>query len=329
MDLRADFFFFLAILVFIFAAWVATGGPNRPISFAGPFITPISTYGEEQNAYGGSIWDWTPDSDGSWFHWTPITVRTSEDSAQQELWKTQDTLTDLQKELQDARLFGTPSVYRGKVSLSASRSVLGQTDESLEYVTISVSGKENVNISGWRLVSTRTRASATIPNGVTLYKTGRVNQTSPIILSPGERAIVSTGRSPVGVSFKENSCIGYLEDPQDYTPRLSGSCPTPLSDFERFYDGANKDYQQCRDTVSRLPRCETPSSRSGMSSSCYDFVRDHLTYNSCTTFHANDRNFWGNNWRVYLGKSDDLWPERNDTLKLLDANGHTVAIFSY
>lgn len=331
MDLKADLFFFLGILVFIFVIWVATGGPNRPISFAGPFITPISTYGDEQEAYGGSIWDWTPGAaDNTWFSWNPINVRSGEDNVQRTLWDTQDSLSDLQEQLQDERLFGTPSVYRGKVTISASRTTLAQTDEDEEYLTLSVSGKEPITISGWRIVSVRSRTHATIPNGVTLYKKGRVNHTVPITLSPGERAIVATGRSPIGVSFKENICIGYLEDRQDYRPQLSGTCPTPLSDFERFYDGASRDYQECREAVRTLPRCETPSSSDvDVSDKCYDFMRDYFTYNSCTTYHANDRNFWGRTWRVYLGKSDDLWRESNDTLKLLDANGHTVDIYSY
>lgn len=38
-------------LVFIFVAWVVTGGPNHPIAHEGPFITPVTRSGEEQQGY--------------------------------------------------------------------------------------------------------------------------------------------------------------------------------------------------------------------------------------------------------------------------------------
>lgn len=331
MDLKQDAFFFLAIFLFIFVAWVATGGPNKPISFAGPFITPVSTYNDQQEAYGdGNFWDGAVRDADSWF-WHPGKSSSTGGDTQQGLWDAQDDLNSLQKDLQQSRLFGTPSVYQNKVTLSAGTAALSQTDEDSEYVTIALSGsaRESVTISGWKIVSTRTRSSATIPNGTVLLKSGSLNNTGPITLEPGDRAYVVTGRSPAGISFKENICIGYLEDRQDYTPRLTTSCPAPLSDFDRFYDGAARDYQECRDSVRALPRCETPSSSNGVSSTCYQFMRKYLTYNGCVMYHANDRNFWGSTWRVYLGKSDDLWPLRNDTLKLLDANGYTVDIYSY
>lgn len=331
MDLQQDAYFFLAIFLFIFVAWVATGGPQKPISFAGPFITPVTTYNDEQQAYGGhNFWDVAVNDADSWF-WHPGKSTGANTDTQKGLWDVQDNLTDLQKDLQASRLFGTPSVYEGKVTLSAGTAALAETDEDQEYVTISLSGsaKESVAISGWKIVSTRSRATATIPNGTVLYKSGSVNNTEPITLAPGERAVVVTGRSPAGVSFKENACTGYLEERQDYYPRLSTSCPAPSADFDRFYDGAARDYQTCKTAVRSLPRCETPSSSNGVSSTCFQFMRKYLTYNGCITYHANDRNFWGRTWRVYLGKSDALWPAKNDTLKLLDGNGYTVDIYSY
>lgn len=325
-------FFFFAMMLFLFVAWVATGGPNRPISFAGPFITPITNVDQEQQGYG-SWWDVVPGDESNWWQWDGGGSSNSSGNTQSSLWKAQDDLEDIQKDLQAARLFGTPSVYRGKVSIARSTGPLAATDSDEEYVTISLSSsaKENVTISGWRLVSVRTGDAGTIPYGVTLFKSGSVNNTAPITLQPGERAIIVTGRSPVGVSFRENSCAGYLDDAQDFVPKLSGSCPAPLNDFDRFYNGSASDYQKCRAAVQTLPSCETPSKRvSGTSDACFSFMRTHYTYNACTTYHANDRNFWGRTWRIYLGQSrSDLWPTKNDTIKLLDAGGNTVDAFSY
>ncbi len=48
-------FFIVIILIIFFALWVVGGGPSKPISFSGPFITPISDVGETQSGYGPQI----------------------------------------------------------------------------------------------------------------------------------------------------------------------------------------------------------------------------------------------------------------------------------
>lgn len=52
--MKADAFFVIACLIFIFIAWIATGGPSRPISHSGPFITPVTAPGEESQGYRGT-----------------------------------------------------------------------------------------------------------------------------------------------------------------------------------------------------------------------------------------------------------------------------------
>jgi len=323
--MRSDILFFLGVFVFLFVAWVATGGPEKPISFAGPFITPITDAGEEQRGYG-SFWEGGA-ADDNWWDWS---WDSDPNSAQKEIWKAQDELSDLQRDLQDARLFGNPSVYKDVVSISGSGPSLASADEDEEYVTISVSSRAEgaINMDGWRLVSVRTKESAALPKAAAVFRSGSVNQTAPLTLSPGERAIVVTGRSPVGVSFRENACSGYLADRQDFKPSLAASCPAPMDDFERFYNGGARDYQSCKDRVAQVERCST-SGRSGTSGSCGEFMREHFTYNGCMTYHAADRNFWSKTWRVYLGEREDLWPERNETIKLLDSQGNTVDLISY
>lgn len=326
--MRADILFFVGIFAFLFVAWVSTGGPQRPISFSGPFITPITNVNQEQRGYG-NFWD-VGRGETNW--WTGDFSGSGTSNTQSELWKAQEDLEDLQRDLQESRLFGTPSPYRGTVSLAKSVGPLKSVDGDEEYVTINVSGSADapVSITGWKLVSVRTNAYGYIPQGVSLFRSGSVNTPQPISLAPGERAIVVTGRSPIGVSFKENMCSGYLESRQDFHPSLASSCPSPRNDFDRFYDGAASDYQKCRDAIHAIPRCETADLPRGTSNSCWAFAREFFTYNGCLTYHANDRGFWGKTWRVYLGhRNDDLWPTANDTLKLLDAEGKTVDIFTY
>ena len=49
--MKADALFVLTCIIFIFVAWVVTGGPTRAISTAGPFITPITVPGERAQGY--------------------------------------------------------------------------------------------------------------------------------------------------------------------------------------------------------------------------------------------------------------------------------------
>jgi len=319
--MRSDILFFLGVFAFLFVAWVATGGPQKPISFAGPFITPVTTIGDEQRGYG-SFWN-TAENPSNWWDWS------GGDSESRNVWRAQEEIADLQRELQDARLFGPPSPFKDVVSLSGNASVLASEDEDEEYLTITVSGSADgaINMDGWRLVSVRSRESADLPDAAAVFRSGSVNQTAPLTLNPGDRAVVVTGRSPVGVSFRENACTGYLADRQDFTPQLSRSCPSPMDDFERFYDGSASNYQYCKEKVQELGRCSTDYG--SVSGTCYQFMREHYTYNGCMTYHAADRNFWKTTWRVYLGEREDLWPARNETIKLLDAAGNTVDMISY
>jgi len=326
--MKADALFFLAIFLFIFVAWVSTGGPKRPISFAGPFITPVTNTGQEQEGYGS--WRDAFEGENNWWNgaWSGFADNNPRETS---ISQAQSDLADAQRELQEARLFGPASVYKDVVTLSANTSTLAADDPDEEYLTISVSGRAEsaISMSGWRLVSVRSKESATLPSAVPVFKSGSVNQTVPLTLNPGERAIVVSGRSPVGASFRENACAGYLAVRQDFVPALSRSCPARMDDFERFYNGAASDYQSCKAAVQNGSQCERPR-QGGASSACDEFMRAHYSYNGCVTYHASDRNFFGSTWRLYLGESrDDLWPSRNETIKLLDAADNTVDIVTY
>lgn len=49
--MKADALFVIACLFMIYVAWIVTGGPTRPISKTGPYITPITRSGEESQGY--------------------------------------------------------------------------------------------------------------------------------------------------------------------------------------------------------------------------------------------------------------------------------------
>ncbi len=139
--------------------------------------------------------------------------------------------------------------------------------------------------------------------------------------------IVSTGRSPVGVSFRENMCTGYFEERQDFRPPLLESCPTPYQEYTRFYDDED---DECEQYVRSIPYCSTDTDvPSNVSGSCEDFVEEYISYDGCIEAHEGDENFHGRTWRVFLGKSDELWANSKETILLLDASGKVIDAFSY
>ena len=114
----------------------------KPISFAGPFITPITNVGQTQSGYGPALGG-TISAEGS------SVVSVPEMGARLQEFRT---------------LLHTPA----KVILTHSVSGTGSSDPSQEYLGLEVSDQttQGINISWLEVVSTVTGASATIPQGV-------------------------------------------------------------------------------------------------------------------------------------------------------------------
>jgi hypothetical protein len=317
--MRSDLFLFFGILIFIFVVWVATGGPSRPISFAGPYITPIT-------APGGTGTGYSLKSGGG----TSNTA--SPQHVQQSVNQIEQNVINLQKSLAEAAHFGTPSVYKGLVTIRHSVGSLLTNDPQKEYVTIAASGRATtgIDITGWRIQSEAVGHSLRIPEGVSLPHSAIVNQTEPIVLSAGQSAIITTGDSPVGMSFRENLCTGYFDQFQNFTPSLPHLCPLPQSDFTRFYLGNQHSYDACLAYVKTVQRCIIPlDTPSNLSTDCNRFIDTNLNYNGCVAQHTADPNFFGNTWRIYLGQDDQFFTKTHDTIKLLDSSGNTVDLLSY
>ena len=141
--------------------------------------------------------------------------------------------------------------------------------------------------------------------------------------------IVTTGRSPVGISFKENKCAGYFEENQDFNPSLQTNCPTASQEFSRFYNGED-DKGTCVAYVRSIPYCATETRASNnVSSSCENFVEKHLNYNGCVDTHKADPDFLGSTWRVFLGQREELWRSNRETITLLDGQNKVIDSITY
>ncbi len=289
--------FLIGIIILFFALWLVGGGPDRPIALQGPYLTPIERTGDTADAYGGNREAGTPGVIGDWW-----------------------------SDAGESIASGDASSVRGSVTLGTSITGPTNDDPDEEYVVLRASGAGNVTITGWKLVSEATGVTLVIPGGTERVRTGSVNQAAAITLSPGQEAVIVTGRSPVGASFRENLCTGYLDEHQGFTPPLDASCPLPWDEFDRY----GNDDRECESFVASIPSCTTETRvPSELSSSCERFIEERLTYNGCVATHGSDPYFLLDTWRVFIGQRSPAFGDDRDTIKLLDAEGKVVDVLSY
>ncbi|MEK7604389.1 MAG: hypothetical protein AAB442_01140 [Patescibacteria group bacterium] len=326
--MQHDAWFFIGVFVFIFLIWAATGGPFNSLSFTGPRLAlpeelgggnylrfpraPLAVGGGSYISSGGGIGNYSGGgsggSGGSGSGSAPVPILTG------------------------GIPFGEVSPYRGVVSINHGISGAGSVDPRNESTWISVGAGAGVpvDITGWTLLSEATGKSAPIPQGTDIPSSGVVNAIQDIVLSPGERAIIISGYSPIGASFRENKCIGYYATFQKFSPSLPYNCPLPSTELTTFYGGGYIRDPNCIDYINTLPRCQVVlSPPTTISGACQSFAIKYLNYNGCVETHRSDVDFRGNTWRVYLGRTAPLWRSTHEVVKLLDSKGRTVDAFSY
>lgn len=239
--------------------------------------------------------------------------------------------------ISDDELWANPSPYRGSVLFDSMRSRATETDPEYEYIYIdaATSNGSAVDLSGWSVESLVSRTRVYFPPAVLLLKMAAQNVTSPVYLAPGEYAILHTGRSPVGSSFHTNRCIGYLEQFNDFTPHLPYSCPHPSEILPatveniRAYGSECVDFfastaQQCTTYVTAMPAELLPV--------CRELVAHKLNYNTCLSdvYSGEGYDVFNNGgWYLYLNNTAELWNNEYEILRLLDAQGRTVAVLRY
>lgn len=316
--MQHDAWFFVGVFAFIFLIWIATGGPARPLSWTGPTLA-------QPEELGGGTYLGLPRA--------PFTIG----NADVTLPGSSNTRSYKPFSIFGSTVggipFGTPSPYRESIRLNGYVSSASSTSARKEYLRFDVatSAPAPITITGWQLASEVTGNAVRIPDGSLAPTLGIVNSRQPIALFPGQRAIVHTGRSPIGVSFRENVCTGYLDEFQAFTPSLPKSCPSALDEFERVYGPYHVRDTTCLDYLKTINRCETVTyvSRRDASASCRAFALKYLNYNGCVVAHRDDASFAGKTWHIYLGEEESLWRARGEIIKLFDVDMKTVGAFAY
>lgn len=229
-----------------------------------------------------------------------------------------------------------------------------------EYIVLqSNSGnKDSINITGWSLTNGKDRKffpvndrqvkgisnKVTIPKVTLIFIPNGVNSQEDIVLEPGGRAIITTGRMASGIpfeiktNFRENICSGYIEelDNYDFTPSLDTNCPSPESE-----EGVVSLDDVCYKFVRQMGSCHTPEFKDivyknkepltgfvdnvgNLSYPCKEFLKKNYNYDSCIANHLSDENFFEKRWRIFLNQPFELWAKDREVITLYDKEGKVV-----
>lgn len=252
---------------------------------------------------------------------------------EREVVKIQKELALVQKELEKIERFGENSTFKGKVKIVSGAGSARATDVNREYIIIEAdrNNTSRISIEGWRIESIITGRGATIEEASYLPRIGEINTELPVNLTPGDRAIITTGRSPIGVSFRINKCTGYFEQFQQFFPALRRICPLPEEEIlSTEYPSILID-NACMDLVERTPRCQIRATKlpATLSFECQTSIIEEINYPSCIDKHKNDSDFVGNEWRIYLKRDLELWRGKREIIILFDQNRKVVDTLSY
>lgn len=242
------------------------------------------------------------------------------------------------------------SPYAGIITLSSGDAESSYQPDD-EYIELYNTGQSSVDISGWTLENaygnrpiqtTGNQAvnvapeQVTIPNGTNFLDPSGDFVVSPIVLAPGDNAIVTTGGPFISYSFKisesfrVNECAGYLNYTYPFYPQINDDCPLPKDET-----GINSITNVCYDYVRDIPTCYDPAVqdktnlKDNFQQNCIDYIDAHFNYAACVANHENDASFNEPTWRIFLGLNHELWHEPDDSIKLFDSKGRLVDEIDY
>ena len=309
-DLRA-FIFIIIILAFV---WLFTGGPLRPSSKSGWFLNkPQQKAAQETKKQTEEILG-TKSSDPS-------------KEAAQNFSSRQSSSAKSKVQSSSSQ----SSVRPDFATLKKRRAKETNPDEEYLEIKADKKNKSSLKITGWKLKG-KTGLDVVIGKGASyIYASAASQPQEDIYLKPGEKAVIVTGKSSLGTSFKMNKCVGYFEQFHEFTPELDTECPL-LRDDEPPANLINND--QCLDYIDRVSSCQTVVSipykySIKLSSSCHDYITQNANYKTCLEKHKDDSDFYLPEWRIYLDRSEELWKKKRETITLYDGKNNIIDSKSY
>lgn len=333
MVIRIIVSLFVCILFVLALVWGLTGGPSRAISAASTISSPLDIFTGGSSGQQFTLpWqtEQTTGPDISSLIGGDYSGTPTSQSIQDQLNALEDQYALLRGQTQgQSQTFGAPSPYQGHVSLVHAEST---GDPRTEYIALQADAANTapLPLGSWSLQSAYSGTRITIPTAAEPFISGAVNSLRSAYLEPGGYAIIASGVSPVGVSFRENICSGYLAQFQTFTPALNASCPSPAGELPYTQANVSTYGESCFSYLQNVPACHFPYNEpvQGVSQACLNFAATALSYNGCMQAHRGDPGFGAGPWRIYLNSTRPLWRE-HDVVRLLDEEGRTVDVFTF
>ncbi len=195
-----------------------------------------------------------------------------------------------------------------------------------DYLVLRNRSDEPVNIDNWTIKTKN--ETVTIPQAIHKLKHPiSANTPTDIVLAPDNEIIISLNISPQGENFRTNKCTGYLDQYEQFYPSLDEDCP----EFDESEYSHLK--TACRSFIEDLDECEIPNYTDNYEVSydntCVAFLNEQFNYEYCYNDHYLEVDFFGDKWRVFLGKSYDILDNESDTVILRDGDGLVVWEYEY
>ncbi len=317
-----EFGWFIWGLLGIGIAWFVMGGANNP-SAQDRYIRPPApldsgeTYGSGRSGNDASSGKTTLNLPQG-----PADLVKSAEEKIRDLFNGTNASSESQK-IAETTLLSKTVFLDGVAGAQAS-----EPQEEYLRIVATPQADKSVSLEGMILRGSALGTKTPIPLAPNLPLLGTPNLKTAVSLPPTGRAIITSGRSPIGTSFRVNICSGYLDQFQSYTPTLRQECPEPLDELKAV-GPANE--TSCQAFVKTLPRCRAFNGTfpATVSASCKAFVTNNLNHNSCVQRNEKAEVFYKNEWRLFLDKTTELWKNRQEIIKLFDAKGNTVDAITY
>jgi hypothetical protein len=156
-----------------------------------------------------------------------------------------------------------------------------------------------------------------------------------VILQKGDRAYLTKGFSPIGISFRTNKCTGYFEENRTFYPSLPTECPRASDEKLPTFSSDLDRNDECLDLIDRIGACTTKGGEfirdlpDTVTQSCKTYITTQVNYNSCVANHFSDSDFPGREYRIFFNKFGPLWRTAHDKINLLDESGLVVDTVSW
>lgn len=292
---------------------------------------------QQTSSYSNNNQNYYPDSQTNYQNTPSQPEPKSEREISSDIERAKQNVKELERKLAEEEAKKKRSPYYGKVSFSYVAN-LNSSDPSSEYISLylNLTDKEKINITGWKFVSEKSGNYVTIGKASVLPYPSSYKNYGDVIVHQGDTVHIIKGFSPIGISFRDNKCTGYLAKQRSFYPYLSQSCPAAQSeDLPKFSDNLDRE-DECVDLIKQVPACTDPSTYINfarlpdtVTESCKTYLREKLNYNTCVDTHFGDTDFPGHTWYVYLNIFGPLWRSRNEKIILYDNAGLIVSSIEY